>query len=106
MLNCRPVVRNFIDNEEPCEPVRSPPPHRAKRCTLVSLSATENKNATYYAMRKNKGKNILLVRTSRHRQMVVGIYMQKILPSQSTECIFLDLSRGSPNSATLKIYIL
>jgi len=32
--------------------------------------------------------------------------MQMILPSQSAECIFSELSRGSLNSATLRIYML
>jgi len=69
MPDCRPVVRNLIDNEEPYEPVRTfPPPPNAKKRTLDSLSATENKNPTYYAIIKSKGMNILLVRTSRLRQ--------------------------------------
>jgi hypothetical protein len=75
------------------------PPHPNK-CTLDSLSAAENKNTAYYAIRKSKRMIILLIRTPRLRKIVAGLYMQKILPSQSAECIFSELSRGSPDSTT------
>jgi len=51
-------------------------PH-ANKCTLDSLSATENKDTTYYAIRKSRELNILLIRTPRLRQMVAGLYMQR-----------------------------
>lgn len=75
------------------------PPH-ANKFNLDSLSATENKNTTYYAMRNSKRMNILLIRTPPIRKIIAGLYMQKILPSQSAEGIFSELSRGFLNSAT------
>jgi len=75
------------------------PPH-SNECALDFLSATENKNTTYYAIRKSKRMNILLIRTQRLRKIIADIYTQQILPNQSAECIFSELSRSSPDSAT------